>query len=631
MCGFAGILNSQRLYNIKEVQSIASRVNFRGPDYTGCSVYDENFTNTENGLHSFFVNRLAIFDLDPRSHQPFENERYTLLYNGAIYNYKELKSELEKKGIPFKTTSDTEVLFYILQILGIEGIKKLNGMFAFFFLDKKNRTFILCRDRVGIKPLYYRQENNSFIFGSELHSILRFSSVSPVISPIAIQQYLSLQYIPTPNSIIENIYKLPPGYYISGSVEDLKNGNTLTPLPFWDAYQHIHSHSSMIMNYEQEELEHKLVQSISSQLQADVPVGIFLSSGIDSSLLTALINKYLAKEKVFKFFTVAFREQTDSDESIDAAKYLQAFGNNNLQHYFLEIDQNHLSRTLDSLYNYYDEPFGDPTALLNLVIAEKAKEYVTVTLSGDGGDELFWGYPRYNVWRKRKKEIYRILLGNIKNILPHTNSYSMSRLYKKIENDPLFIYLDSVTSSGFYAIDTRNILLQKSLWYLTNLSLLHTREDFASIIDFKTYLPAMLYKVDRSSMAASLETRVPFLDNEIVNFGLQLALQGKSNTMFPTKAPFKKILQTIAPQYDIHKPKKGFNFPLQQWMSGSWREKIADTITKNNLEKFNVETKSLFNIVENYYKSDCSKYSTEVWRLLNLILWKEKLDSIKNN
>ncbi len=389
MCGFAGILNNTFPVKQSQLAEIASAVCFRGPDDCGLRFYDEQLRGAEYGINALFFNRLAIIDLDPRSNQPFEDDRYTLMFNGEIYNYEDLKKTLQKEGVFFHTTSDTEVLFHVLIKWGAKGLTRLNGMFAFCWIDRKEKKFLIARDRTGIKPLYYKQQGQSFIFASELDSVLRLSNEYSTIRPESVRQFLWMQFIPSPHTIVQDIFKLPPGHFIEGNWESLDRRQTARTESYWDAYSKV---AEATAASDPEQLENILVDSLSRQMVADVPLGLFLSSGVDSSLLAALVNKHFAGSRPFNFFTVAFNEATASDESFDALAFIKGFNNPLLQSHTLSINAVLIGEKLERLYDYFDEPFGDTASLLNWIISTKARESVTVALSGDGADELFWGY-----------------------------------------------------------------------------------------------------------------------------------------------------------------------------------------------------------------------------------------------
>lgn len=625
MCGFGGIINNNFPIHKTQVAEIAARVCHRGPDSCDNSIFDEDMQKSESGFHAIFFNRLAILDLDHRSDQPFSDERYTMIFNGEIYNYQSIKSRLIEKGFVFHTTSDTEVLFTALKYWGSSVIRELNGMFAFFFLDKKEKKFIMARDRMGIKPLYYRQADRRFIFSSDLDTIARLSHDTLSIDQNALRMFLWMQFIPTPFTAFTNVYKLPPGQFIEGSLEHLNKQEILKPAIFWDAYAEVRKEQTISQT---ENLESVLTDSLRKQLVADVPLGLFLSSGIDSSLLAALVNKYFAKEQTFKFFTVAFSQQTKSDESLQAKEFIKAFNNPQLVTDTLTIDPAYIGQHLDSLYDFIDEPFGDPTVLLNWVISKKAKEHVTVALSGDGADELFWGYPRYEQWQQKMLQMpgkFRVkgrLTSLLSRIAPSSHYRKLASLIS--EDDKAKRHFNFFLYPAFFQL-MKDHVSEEAIWAMRDIPKSKNNE-LTSVLDIKTYLAdAMLYKVDRSSMAASLEVRVPYLDNHVVDYALALPLNQKSNAQHKYKAPLKSLLSKLAPQYDINRPKQGFNFPLDEWLRNNWKDKVLSMVSVQALESLGLNGKTSMKIVLEYYKGN-KRNSVPVWYLLNLMMWKQKND-----
>ncbi|HEU5164333.1 MAG TPA: asparagine synthase (glutamine-hydrolyzing) [Chitinophagaceae bacterium] len=632
MCGFAGLLNNSFVICRQQISGIANQVAFRGPDNNGIRIYDQEMNTVDTGNNMLFFNRLAILDLDERSNQPFEDNRFVLTFNGEIYNYVELKGALMKEGYVFHTTSDTEVLFFALRHWGVNALSQLNGMFAFCWMDKREKTFLLARDRMGIKPLYYSQKAKTLSFGSELNSVLRLTGPLPEIKPEAVNMFLWTQFIPTPHTIVKGIYKLPPGHFIKGSFNDLANEQQLQPHAFWDAYS--------MTNTKAEEsnpvlLESVLVDSLSRQLIADVPLGLFLSSGVDSSLLAALINKHYPNSQQFDFFTVAFREETISDESKDALSYINGFSNPALKCHILNIDAGFIGSHLKNLYDFFDEPFGDYTSLLNWVISKKAREHVTVALSGDGADELFWGYSRYEKWKRpslhltdkyHKIDVPKEIAGAIRPIIP--SKYWQSKIALELEHDPLHRHFTLFLSPMLYHL-TEQPIWEQPVWATKEIEQIYDRQDkIVGLLDLKTYLSdAMLYKVDRASMAASLEVRVPYLDNKVVDYALSLPQHSKSNAKFKYKAILKELLQRLAPHYDINRPKKGFNFPLDKWLRLEWKDLALSIINQESLSALSLDDKLYMNMVQKYYAGN-KKYSIVVWYLLNLVLWQQKFKKI---
>ncbi len=624
MCGFGGVISHKKLMTAADVAGVASQVNFRGPDSCGIRILDHSMQKAESGNTALFFNRLAIIDLDSRSDQPFEDDQHLLMFNGEIYNYHELKDQLQKDGVTFRTTSDTEVFFYALRKWGKDALPRLNGMFAFFWLDKKSRTFITGRDRLGIKPLYYHFSDGSFYFSSEINSIIRLLPKKPSISKKAAEMYLWMQFVPTPYSIYDEIYKLPPGCIIEASLDKLNA--EAKPVAYWDAYTFALG-SSRDAN---ESLEEILKDSVKRQMQADVPLGLFLSSGVDSSLLAAIVHKYFSTDQDVNFFTISFNEATATDESEDARRFIKGFNNPHLKNHLLQVDPKYMQDQIGSLYHYYDEPFGDYASLLNWAISKKARDFVTVAISGDGADELFWGYTRYNKWQDLQKLNAIPALSNTisKTAGLFPQGAVAKRIRKTFRPDPVERHFDLFLMPAFRDYFANNPITKHPLWALQNTSSIANRADLPAILDIKTYLSdAMLYKVDRSSMATSLEVRVPYLDNKVLEYALRTKLSAKSNGEHRNKANLKSLLQQLAPHFDISKPKRGFSFPLKKWLLENWRDQVNDIVTRDMLSDVGLDPEYFLNVKDKFF-SNADNSSVEVWYLFNLALWKQQFDTM---
>jgi asparagine synthase (glutamine-hydrolysing) len=624
MCGFGGVIGHKKLLSAGDVAGIASKVNFRGPDSCGIRILDQSLNKAESGTTALFFNRLAIIDLDSRSDQPFEDDEHLLMFNGEIYNYHELKASLQKEGVQFHTTSDTEVFFHALKKWGKDALPRLNGMFAFFWLDKKRRSFITGRDRLGIKPLYYHYNNGTFYFSSEIHSIIRLLPQKPSISAKAVEMYLWMQFVPTPYSIFEKIFKIPPGCVIEAKLDNLNAESS--PTAYWDAYKFASSAGDAPAS----SLESILQDSVKRQMQADVPLGLFLSSGVDSSLLASIVNKYFSEGQDVNFFTISFGESTATDESRDAQSFIKGFNNPHLKNHLLQIDPKYLQEHIGTLYNYYDEPFGDYASLLNWAISKKARDYVTVAISGDGADELFWGYSRYNKWRDLQKlNAIPALSNTISKTAGLFGQVPVARKIKKtFRHDPVERHFDLFLLPAFRDYFAEDPVTSHGLWALENVDLVEGRNDLPAILDIKTYLSdAMLYKVDRSSMATSLEVRVPYLDNKVLEFALQTNLNKKSNGEYRNKAVLKNLLHKLAPHYDLKQPKKGFSFPLKKWLLENWRDQVNDVVTYDMLREMGLEAEYFLQVKNNFFKNSDNS-AVEVWYLFNLGLWKQYFDTM---
>lgn len=617
MCGFAGVINSSWTLSANDLQEMACKVAFRGPDSTNAKVFNDYLEDADEGRTGVFFNRLAIIDLDKRSDQPFEKHECLLLFNGEIYNYKELKATLIALGTQFETSSDTEVLFYVLKVWGAEGVRKLNGMFSFFWMDKRAKTFMIARDRIGIKPLYYSHTGDSFVFSSELHSIIRLNGGKYELNEQAVNMYLWMQDVPTPYSIIKNVFKLPPGHFIQGTTDPGKPSPLYRPQCYWDAYEEAAKSTN---DSDPINLEKILVGSLERQLNADVPLGLFLSSGVDSSLLAALVSKHFPG-RTFSFFTVAFAENTPMDESTEASDFIRGFKNDNLNWHSLAIDPEYIGEHLDELYRYYDEPFADYSSLMTWVVSRKARERVTVTISGDGADELFWGYPRYKRWQQigaMQPPVITTLMRRVVQGMPDSQ-LKYDSMYA-LEHDPVRRHFDMFLSKGLRFL-IKDHISGKSIWAMHGTDVVKTLNGIPAILDLKTYLAdAMLYKVDRSSMAASLEVRVPYLDNDVVQYALNLDFRHKSNKTFYNKAILKNLLLSLAPHFDVNRPKRGFTFPMEKWLKTHWHERVMASVTKSNLEDVGLRPAAFLKIITDFY-SGKSRNFTDVWTVYSLLHW----------
>lgn len=621
MCGFAGILNKNGSITETELLEYANMVKFRGPDAGNVSVLNEQLTKSCKGPHGFFFNRLAIVDLNPRSNQPFENESFLLLFNGEIYNYLSLKQDLIKKNIQFQTTSDTEVLFYGLISLGIDFVPLINGMFSFFFLNKQTGVWICGRDRSGIKPFYYSFDKGSFAFGSEIASIIRLKGEEPRIDKQSVKTFLSLQYTPSPYTIYENVHSLQAGYCISGNLYEKQ---AFSPKKYWDAYLV----STEPKRNTQLDLECLLKDSIKSQLMGDVPLGLFLSGGVDSSLIAAVVNKHFGSDQIFNFFTVGFKEKTRADESYDAIDFLSKFKNPNFIHTRLEIDESSLSNLLDQFYTYYDQPFGDSAALLNWAIAKKARSFVTVALSGDGADELFWGYTRYADWKKIELNAkYNPMAKLNQNLQISEKALKFNRYVSLLlEGNKKRAFIKHLAPTCYF--EHSKAISETNYFIWENIETIKKAADYGALLDFKSYLPdAMLYKVDRASMAVGLEARVPFLDNNLIDYALNTSLKEKSTNHHQHKAPLKDLLSKLAPWYDINKPKSGFHFPISKWMKGSWKERIIDTIQSTDLSAWGLSNQETNKMLCQLDKNEPMTEYRPIWHIFHLCLWAEQTKS----
>lgn len=594
MCGIAGCTIAQ--LSGSEVKSQAQRfiraLNHRGPDGNGFWQDEGNLLLTHN--------RLAILDLSEHGHQPMfsASGRYVLTYNGEIYNFSELRSGLAKRGIQFRGHSDTEIILGLVDTHGIEqALRMIDGMFAFALYDKEKKEITIARDRMGEKPLFYGWVNGQFVFASELKAIKSLNHPL-TINKDCIDDFLSYGYIPTPHSIYQHIYKLTPGTSLTFSKKNNYSASVLFspypgtrygPSPFWEL-KNVKDTGGRIKTPELavELLEKNLENTISRQLIVDVPVGCFLSGGIDSSLVTALAQQQSSHP--VKTFTIGF-EVEQFNEAPFAREIADHLGTDHHETYVKTTDVLDL---ISNLPDVYDEPFADPSQLPSILVARIARQDVTVCLSGDGGDELFAGYNRYskaassiktfNSWPEViKTNLGRLLLNlNPKLIdqalsnlhkLPGLNRFKQANLGIKLRK--LGFLMKTTSDHEVYLFLLKFNGLQPDANVLTTTldqrisDLFASSDDFittALLVDQLNYLvDDNLTKVDRSAMSASLETRLPLLDRQVVELSWRIptGIKIRNNQ---TKWPLREILYKHVPKSMIERPKMGFSVPLSDWL-----------------------------------------------------------------
>lgn len=601
MCSILGYHNTH--LSFKECEQFNLSMSHRGPDNSTIKEYI--FNNKKLFLGH---NRLAIQDLDIKANQPMENERFSIVFNGEIYNHIELRTEFESN---FITHSDTETLLALFNRYGIEEtISKLIGMFAIALFDKYEDKLYLIRDRVGIKPLYWTFQNNEFAFASELKGFAPYLKENK--SDKALIQFMSFGYIPSDSSYYENIYKLKPAHYL------IFDGKNIDIKRYWDIPQ-----NKIDISYEEalEETERLIRSSIKYRLLADVKVGSFLSGGVDSSLVSAIMQE-ISSIKI-KTFSIGFEDKR-YDESIYAKEVAKHIGS---EHYEYKFKADDVLGLLDDLDIYYDEPFGDSSSLPMMILSKMTKENVSVALSGDGGDELFLGYDRYfltnNYFNKLKKvpQSIRSLLSLICKYSRQDKLEKMSYPLKNLTEENLY----SLLYSSIKPWELSKVFKEDFLYASFNknkISLLDIVEikfdgdniiDSLSRLDFKRYLPDdILTKVDKASMAYSLEARVPLLDHRIIEFAYSLPSDLKLQN--GQKMILKEILYKYVPKKLIDRPKRGFSVPLKYWFRNELKDILYDKINSLD-EKFN--KKYLIKLADAHiYKN--KNYEYVLWNILRL-------------
>ncbi|MEL0008705.1 MAG: asparagine synthase (glutamine-hydrolyzing) [Flammeovirgaceae bacterium] len=581
-----------------------NRIKFRGPDNTGYS---------KVGKISVAHLRLSIIDLDKRSNQPFYYDGLYLTYNGEVYNYKEIRAELINLGYKFKTTSDTEVILISYHKWGRKMLHKMNGMFSFSIYDSKKNIIFSARDRLGVKPFYYTFNNGQFEISSQI-SPLETNSLT--INNNAISAYLKTGYIPSPLSIYNEINKLSPGCYM---IINLKS-NKISIKRYWD----LKKIKQVKISYDKAliELEKLINDSVKIRLNSDVAMGTYLSGGIDSALIASIASKI--SNKKINTFTVGF-EEAHYDES-KLAKTFSKILNTNHKNFICKSSD--LVDLIPHLNNFYDEPFADSSAIPSMFINKKAKNDVTVVLSGDGGDESFFGYNHFFISKwvftifKIPYRIRRVL----SNVFPFKSLSFFLKKDKRVLKE-IFILKDIRSYIKRIFISQPLYLNDRTSWFDNYESIFNFSNNiFQNIADLNIKLwleNDSNVKVDRASMAYSVEVRSPFLDYRIIEFARSLPVDYRYS-LKKRKKMLKDILKKYIPEQIFDVPKKGFSVPIKEWSRNQLKNEIKKKLNKKNLKKISGINIEKFQELMYAHFNGSIDFSLSIWRVYVLILWFDK-------
>ena len=619
---------------------MTSALRHRGPDGYGTWVSDD----ARVGLgHT----RLSIIDLSPAGAQPMVSAsgRYIVTFNGEIYNFKVLRFSLEQLGMSFRSHSDTEVLLSAFEAWGVKDtLTRLNGMFAFAVWDSEDKKLFLARDRMGIKPLYYTECNGKIMFSSELKPIAVYESKVPEISCVALTEYLRLGYVPAPLSIFDGVFKLQPGH-----VAEFHEGTMRAPEPYWQLEKAVQfGRSNQICDAKEaaDTLERAVLASVERQMVSDVPLGAFLSGGVDSTLVTALMQT--SSPTKVKTFSIGFYEQ-DYNEAQHAAAVAHCL---NTDHTELYITDGDALSVIPELPDIYDEPFADVSQIPTYLLSRLAREDVTVALSGDGGDELFAGYDRYatvsEFWKRLKQvpfparklisvlgrsvppaawdTISRVLPPSARYSLPGQKIHQIGRVLGSSDLSDIQRALISQWPSP------ESIMASECKKHATNCNYTSSSNhlDLSDIErqmvwDSKGYLADdILTKVDRATMRAGLEARVPLLDEEVVQLSWSLPIDMKLRGN-ESKWLLKEVLYRYVPKELMKRPKMGFGIPLDSWLRGPLREWATSNLSSNLLHEQGFFDPDQVNFVWRQHLNCKVNFAGPIWTLLMFQLWLEKV------
>jgi asparagine synthase (glutamine-hydrolysing) len=626
MCGITGIMSFNLIgkFNKIHISAATKAIEKRGPDFQ--DVYADEWVGLGH-------RRLSIIDTSSVAHQPMwdESKRYCIIFNGEIFNYQELRHELGNKGVSFFSQSDTEVLLKLFILHREACLHKLNGFFAFCIYDKQEQSLFVARDRYGIKPLLYQFDSNKFIFASEMKAILQYG-IEKEIDFASLNTYLQLNYIPAPATIFKNVKKLLPGHFIKISSNKIE-------IKKWYEIPYTANGQMSQLSYEaaKEKLKNLLEDSVKRRLVADVPLGAFLSGGIDSSVITALASKH---KPDLHTFSIGFKDEKFFDETEYAKLVAKHF---KTQHTVFSLTNDDLYAHVHDILNYIDEPFADSSAINVFILSKETRKHATVALSGDGADELLAGYNKHAAF-------YRMLHPGLKEnaadaflpllkLLPQSRNNPITNKVRQLvrfgegmkltaaerywrwaafadENDASQLLKDPVDK----AVMSEYVAHKNSL--LKNIPDNYSINDIL-LADINIVLPNdMLTKVDLMSMAQGLEVRVPFLDFNVVNFIFSLPDDYKINARL-RKRILQDAFRDVLPAQLYNRPKKGFEVPLLKW----FRKEMKSLITEDLLSKKFIEEQNIFNYSEieklkkQLFSNNPGDVHARIWGLIVFQWW----------
>lgn len=620
MCGIAGFFSRQSRENAAaELNGMLDSILHRGPDESG--------TMLDHGL-AMGMRRLSIIDLADGS-QPIFNEtgRYGIVFNGEIYNYKELRQQLLASGHVLKTHSDTETIVHLYESLGADCLHQLRGMFGLAIWDNVQQELFIARDRLGIKPLYYTLVSGSFLFASEIKALLAHPLVKPQVDLMALSEYLSLKYVPAPRTLFAGIASLPPGHWLK-----IKNGEIVQTCRYWDlSFQKPSEQSNRTDADFTDELQALLQETVSLHLRSDVPFGAFLSGGLDSSTIVALMSEQMSTP--VKTFSVGFDGEGIQDELPYANEVAQAF---NCQHHTLKINAQDFIDLADKVLWHLDQPIADQATVATYMVAKLARQHVKMVLTGEGGDELFAGYARYQ--GEQYSRYTRWLPPFASSALRWTFEKLPGLRRAKIAAQALSYTDEAKRFANWFPMFKDDIKQHLLCHEFSNLQ--HGAEqlfaehlthcdaqdsvDRMLYVDTKLWLADyLLLRGDKLTMANSLEARVPLLDHRVVEFAAQLPPNMKLRNG-QRKFLLKQVARRKLPRSIIDRKKQGFPIPIERWLRNEAASLMQDLLSEDTIRR-----RGLFNpqFIRNRIQQHLVGYadhSTELWGLMSLEMWQRR-------
>ncbi|RFM30180.1 asparagine synthase (glutamine-hydrolyzing) [Deminuibacter soli] len=628
MCGIAGFCDFKKNTGTDVLQHMTDALTHRGPNDAGYKVFEAS--NAAVGLGQ---RRLSILDLSSNGHQPMIYEHLSMVFNGEVYNFKEIRLELEQKGYTFNSWSDTEVILKGYHCWGDNVVHKLIGMFVYVIFDSKRQELTICRDRAGVKPLYYFWNGNVLLFGSELKAFHQHPAFTKEIDINSLSLFLQYSYIPAPYTIYKKTCKLNPGHYFKLSLTNRFFSET----KYWDVTDYYNKPRLQINEADaMAEVERLMISAYEYRMVADVPVGVFLSGGYDSSSVAAILQHNRTER--LKTFTIGFEEAgfNEADEAKKIAAYLGT------DHHEWYIKASDAADVFHDLPEIYDEPFADNSVVPTALVSKLARQHVKVSLSADGGDEIFAGYNKFNQSIRYTSGMPSFMQGALSNIMYYINpdhipyfnkKYNFATRYKKMQK----IWADKTPLSAMKYIsqyitedEARGFIRPEHECYKThfdNGSRLSGNLDSLNkmlAIDYKTFLvDNNLVKVDRATMHVGLEGREPMLDHRLIEFVAQLPACMKIQ-QHTNKYLLKKIVHKYIPKEMMDRPKMPFIAPLKVWFKDELKEKVQYYLGEAKLKETGMfQVESVKKLTEEYLAGKQVNYQ-KVWNLLVFQLWYER-------
>jgi asparagine synthase (glutamine-hydrolysing) len=638
MCGISGFIDFKKTSGIDILQSMTDTLYHRGPDGSGIELLENSHAQV-----GFGHRRLSIIDLSEHGKQPMQFQHLWICFNGEVYNYAEIKKELVELGHSFTGNSDTEVIIHSYAQWGEKCIDRFIGMFAFVIYDTQNNTVYCVRDRAGVKPFFYYFKDGLFLFSSELKSFHKHPRFKKELNKNSVAAFMQYGNVPTPHCIFSDCFKLKPGHTITFSLAENNIADRVLPenqTQYWNVYD-AYNKPKLTVDFETAKIETEalLSSACNYRMVADVPVGVFLSGGYDSTAVTALLQK--DRTEKLKTFTISV-----PDIGLNEAEYArQTAGFLGTDHTEIECTQKDALDLISDLPYYYDEPFADSSAIPTTLVSIMARKQVTVALSADAGDEVFAGYNRYDYLMRYGKKLQSIpgfarkAMAELMNFVPANripvlkNKYNFPNRYEKLKSllrDPSAEQMMLSLSQQY----TEKQLAELLEFHPEKLITAYTSKELGNnsfsplsymmAIDYQTYLvDDILQKVDRATMTASLEGREPFLDHRVIEYAAQLPDDFKYHNGIK-KHIVREIVHNFIPKEKMDRPKMGFAIPLAAWMNNELKDMVNSYINEKSIKEQGLFNWEAVSRLKTAFFSGKSEYDFKLWYLLMFQMWYER-------